>query len=584
MKSEQKQDRKPKLSMISAFRYFLKGNMLFAFNGIIIVAIDSVSSIFPSLFQQVYTDSIITHKNPEWFTPLIALYILLFVVELLVWIIFSVLRRKSQARINITTSANYLWTVLRLPMTLLTRFTPGELVARYTTIPMSTRQLDYALPAVSILTLPILCCYIVMLFNWKLGLLEIFSILLLVYVMRSTANKQKKIAMNLEVTDARLQNVTMTGIGNLDTIKALGGERYFFAQWEKTYAQSLNARVTTITNNIYLSALPEFVLQATNGVILCLGSWLILQGEMTPGMILASQGLINETIYPIIRAIASVQTVMRINSSIQRIKDVTDCSQESAELSLPAGDELPDTAKLAGEIELRDVTFGYDRSLPPILSHFSLKIKAGERIALVGPSGCGKSTLLSLVSGLYEPWEGEVLFDGKPRSAIDRMTFVNSVSVINQDVTLFEGTIADNVKMWDESIEDFTMVMACNDAQMHHEIMERPGGYHGTVMERGKNFSGGQRQRIEIATALAKEPAILLMDEGTSALDPQTEAKVMDNLFGLGMTMVMIAHRLETIAGCDQIYVIEQGHITQHGTHDELRQQDGLYSNLLKYA
>ncbi len=570
--------------MISAFRYFLKGNMLFAFNGIIIVAIDSVACIFPSLFQQVYTDSIITHKNPEWFTPLIALYILLFVVELLVWIIFSVLRRKSQARINITTSANYLWTVLRLPMTLLTRFTPGELVARYTTIPMSTRQLDYALPAVSILTLPILCCYIVMLFNWKLGLLEIFSILLLVYVMRSTANKQKKIAMNLEVTEARLQNVTMTGIGNLDTIKALGGERYFFAQWEKTYAQSLNARVTTITNNIYLSALPEFVLQATNGVILCLGSWLILQGEMTPGMILASQGLINETIYPIIRAIASVQTVMRINSSIQRIKDVTDCSQESAELSLPAGDELPDTAKLAGEIELRDVTFGYDRSLPPILSHFSLKIKAGERIALVGPSGCGKSTLLSLVSGLYEPWEGEVLFDGKPRSAIDRMTFVNSVSVINQDVTLFEGTIADNVKMWDESIEDFTMVMACNDAQMHHEIMERPGGYHGTVMERGKNFSGGQRQRIEIATALAKEPAILLMDEGTSALDPQTEAKVMDNLFGLGMTMVMIAHRLETIAGCDQIYVIEQGHITQHGTHDELRQQDGLYSNLLKYA
>ena len=584
MKSEQKQDRKPKLSMISTFRYFLKGNMLFAFNGIIIVAIDSVACIFPSLFQQVYTDNIITRKNPEWFTPLIALYILLFVLELLVWIIFSVLRRKSQARINITTSADYLWTVLRLPMTLLTRFTPGELVARYTTIPKSTRQLDYALPVVSILILPILCCYIVMLFNWKLGLLEIFSILLLVYVMHSTANKQKKIAMNLEVTDARLQNVTMTGIGNLDTIKALGGERYFFAQWEKTYAQSLNARVTTITNNIYLSALPEFVLQATNGVILCLGSWLILQGEMTPGMILASQGLINETIYPIVRAIASVQTVLRINSSIQRIKDVTDCTAACADLRLPEDDELPDIAKLAGEIELRDVTFGYDRNLPPILKHFSLKIKAGERIALVGPSGCGKSTVLSLVSGLYEPWEGEVLFDGKPRSAINRMTFVNSVSVVNQDVTLFEGTIADNVKMWDESIEDFAMVLACNDAQIRHEIMERPGGYQGTVMERGKNFSGGQRQRIEIATALAKEPVILLMDEGTSALDPKTEAKVMYNLFGLGITMIMIAHRLDTIAQCDQIYVIEQGRITQHGTHDELRQQEGLYRNLLKYA
>ena len=177
-----------------------------------------------------------------------------------------------------------------------------------------------------------------------------------------------------------------------------------------------------------------------------------------------------------------------------------------------------------------------------------------------------------------------MLFDGKPRKAIDRMTFVNSVSVVNQDVTLFEGTICDNVKMWDESIEDVTMMKACNDAQIHYEIMERPGAYQGTVAERGKNFSGGQRQRIEIATALAKEPTILLIDEGTSALDPQTEGKVMKHLYEKGMTMIMIAHRLETIRECDQIYVIEQGHITQHGTHDELRQMDGLYSNLLKYA
>ena len=569
---------------MSAFRYFLKGNMLFAFNGIVLIAIDSIICIVPPLFQQVYTDNIITQKNPEWFTPLIVIYILLFVVELLIWIGFSIVRRKSQARINITTSSDFLWTVLRLPMTRLTQFTPGELAARYTTISKTTRQMDYALPAVSILILPVICCYIVMLFNWKLGLLEIFSILLLVYVMRSTANKQKRIAMNLEVTETRLQNVTMTGMSNLETIKALGGERYFFAQWERTYAQSLNARVTTITHNIYLSALPEFVLQITDGVILCMGTWLILQGEMTPGMILASQGLINETIYPIIRTIASVQTILRVNSSIQRIKEVTDCKEECAELRLPADNELPDVAKLVGEIELRDVTFGYDRNLPPILEHFSLKIKAGEHIALVGPSGCGKSTVLSLVSGLYEPWEGEVLFDGKPRKAIDRMTFVNSVSVVNQDVTLFEGTIADNIKMWDNSIEDFTMVLACNDAQIHQEIMERPGSYQGIVTERGKNFSGGQRQRMELATALAKEPTILLMDEGTSALDPQAETKVMENLNSMGLTMIMIAHRLETIAQCDQIYVVEHGRITQHGTHDELSQMDGLYRNLLKYA
>ena len=572
------------MSMVAAFRYFLKGNMLFALNGIVVCVIDSVASIFPSLFQQVYTDNIITRKSPEWFTPLMTLYVLLFVLELVVWISFSILRRKSQAKIGITTSSNYLWTVLRLRMSSVSRFSPGELVARYTTIAKTIRMIDYSLPAVSALFFPALCCWLVILFNWQLGMLALFSILLLVLVMRGTTRVQKRNAMNLEVTEARLQNVTMTGIGNLETIKTLGGERYFYAQWERVYAQAMNARATTTANSVYLSALPVLVLEMTNGAILCLGTWFILQGEMTPGMLLASQGLINKSFVPINRAIDSVQTLLRLSSSIQRIKEVTDCGQECADLLLPEGDDLPDVAKLTGEIELRDVTFGYDRNLPPILSHFSLKIKAGERIALVGPSGCGKSTVLSLVSGLYEPWEGEVLFDGKPRKEIDRMTFVNSVSVINQDVTLFEGTIADNVKMWDESIEDFTMVLACNDAQIHHEVMERPGAYQAAVMERGKNFSGGQRQRIEIATALAKEPAILLMDEGTSALDPKTEAKVMDNLFGLGITMIMIAHRLDTIANCDQIYVIEQGHITQHGTHDQLRQTDGLYRNLLKFA
>jgi ABC-type bacteriocin/lantibiotic exporter with double-glycine peptidase domain len=558
--------------------------MIFALNGMIIATINAVANIFPPLFQQVYTDNIITQKNPEWFSPLLVLYMMLFAIELAAWVAFSIFRRKSQAKFSITTSSNYLWTVLRLPMPLFSRFSPGELVARYTTISKTIRLMDYSLPIIACLILPAACCYIVMLFNWQLGLLEIFSILLLIYVMRSTAKVQKKIAMDLDVTEARLQNVTMTGMSNLETIKSMGGERHFFAQWEKTFAQSMNARVKTTTNSIFLSALPQIVLQLTNGTILCLGAWYILQGKMTPGMILASQGLINESISYINKTIDSVQTLLRLSSSIQRIKDVTDCGQECADLCLPEDNDMPDVAKLRGEIELRDVTFGYDRNLPPILSHFSLKIKAGERIALVGPSGCGKSTLISLVSGLYEPWEGEVLFDGKPRKAIDRMTFVNSVSVINQDVTLFEGTIADNVKMWDDSIEDFAMVLACNDAQIHREIVERPGAYQGVVMERGKNFSGGQRQRIEIATALAKEPTILLMDEGTSALDPKSEAKVMENLYGMGITMIMIAHRLETIAECDQIYVIEQGQITQHGTHDQLRQMDGLYSNLLKYA
>jgi ABC-type bacteriocin/lantibiotic exporter with double-glycine peptidase domain len=582
--TEKASGRQSKLSVVSAVKFFIRGNLLFALTGITIYLFDIPTRIFPSLFQQVFTDNIITQKNPEWFTPLMVLYVLLFVLELAIWILFSVVRRKSFARIIITISSKYIWIVFRLPMYLLAQFTPGELAARYTSIRKTVESLDSALPSLVLMFVPLVCCYILISYSWKLALLEIFAILLLLYVMRTTSRIQKQYAMDLEVTEARLQNVTMTGMSNMETIKSLGSEQYFFENWEATYTQSINARVSSTSNTIYLSVLPQLMLQLTNASILCMGAWYAMKGELTPGMILASQGMVSESIYPINKTIESIMGILRAHSSIQRIKDVTDCSQESAELSLPEGNDLPDMAKLTGDIELRDVTFGYDRNLPPILKNFSLKIKAGERIALVGPSGCGKSTVLSLVSGLYEPWEGEVLFDGKPRKEIDRMTFVNSVSVVNQDVTLFEGTIADNVKMWDESIEDFAMVLACNDAQIHHEIMERPGAYQGTVMERGKNFSGGQRQRIEIATALAKEPTILLMDEGTSALDPKTETKVMDNLYGLGMTMIMIAHRLDTIAKCDQIYVIEQGHITQHGTHDQLRQTDGLYRNLLKFA
>jgi ABC-type bacteriocin/lantibiotic exporter with double-glycine peptidase domain len=583
MKAQQS-SKKTGLSGQDALRYFLKGNFMFVVSGLLAYIIGDAVSLLPPLFQQVYTDNIITHKNPEWFTPLVIIYMVLFVLELMAWITLSIQRKKDSAKLGITMSSRYMWSVLRLPMALFARFTPGELVARYTSNAKTIRFLEFALPSVAAFFIPVISCCLIMLFNWKLGLVVVFSILLLLYVIRMTSRLQKKKAMDMDVTESRLQNITMTGISNLETIKSMGGEQFFFSQWDKTYVQAMNARVKTSTITIFISAVPLLVLHLTNALILCLGAWYILRGELTPGMLLASQGLVNESIWPLNKTIDAMMVVMRVNSSIKRIKDVTDCNSESSPLYLPADDELPDIAKLTGEIELRDVTFGYDRTLPPILSHFSLKIKAGERIALVGSSGCGKSTILSLISGLYEPWEGEVLFDGKPRKAINRMSFINSVSVVNQDVTLFGGSIADNVKMWDESIEDYAMVLACHDAQIHQEIVERPGAYQGIVAENGKNFSGGQRQRIEIATALAKEPTILLMDEGTSALDRLTEAKVMENIYGQGMTLVVIAHRLETIAGCDQIYVIEQGRVTQHGTHDELRQMDGLYSNLLKYA
>ena len=255
------------LSVPSALRYFLKGNLMFVVCGMVTYAIGNAIALLPPLFQQVYTDNIITHKNPEWFTPLIVLYILLFVLELAAWISLSIQRKRNSAKLGITVSSNYIWSVLRLPMELLTRFSPGELVARYTGIPKTIRMLEYTLPSVVAFFIPVVSCTLIMLFNWKLGLMVIASILLLLYVIRLTSRLQKRMAMDMDVTESRLQNVTMTGLGNLETIKSMGGEQFFFSLWDKTYVQAMNTRVKTTTSTIFIGSVPLLVLHLTNAAI-----------------------------------------------------------------------------------------------------------------------------------------------------------------------------------------------------------------------------------------------------------------------------------------------------------------------------
>ena len=217
----------------------------------------------------------------------------------------------------------------------------------------------------------------------------------------------------------------------------------------------------------------------------------------------------------------------------------------------------------------------------PVFADLNLTIEEGSFVAVLGTNGCGKSTLSKLISGLYKPWSGEILFDGKKISEIDRSVFTGSLAVVDQDIILFEDTIANNIKMWDNSIEDFEMIMAARDAQLHEDIMQREGGYQYKMTEGGKDFSGGQRQRMEIARVLAQDPTIIILDEATSALDAKTEYNVVNSIKDRGITCIVVAHRLSTIRDCDEIIVMDNGRVAERGTHDELMKKGGMYAELV---
>ena len=268
---------------------------------------------------------------------------------------------------------------------------------------------------------------------------------------------------------------------------------------------------------------------------------------------------------------------------MERVEDVMEYPDDESfkEHEVDASAETKEVEKLQGYLELKDVTFGYSKLEKPLIENFSLKLKPGERVALVGASGCGKSTVAKLVSGLYQPWGGEILLDGKPRDAYPRDVVVGSLAVVDQDITLFEDTIAENIKMWDSTIEDFEVIMAARDAQLHDDITKLSDGYQHKLTSGGKNLSGGQRQRMEIARVLAQEPTIIIMDEATSALDARTEYDVVNSIHQRGITCIVIAHRLSTVRDCDEIIVLNRGKVVERGTHDELMSKGGAYADLV---
>ncbi|MDR1766245.1 MAG: ATP-binding cassette domain-containing protein [Lachnospiraceae bacterium] len=235
-------------------------------------------------------------------------------------------------------------------------------------------------------------------------------------------------------------------------------------------------------------------------------------------------------------------------------------------------------------MELRGVAFGYSTLAKPLIEGFSFRLDTGRSVALVGASGCGKSTVAKLISGLYSPWEGEVLFDGRRSGDIPVPALCASIATVSQDVTLFSGTIRDNLTMWNDAILMADVIAAAKDACIHDLITQKPGAYEHRLLEGGANLSGGQRQRLEIARALCQNPTVLVMDEATSALDPLVEKQIIGNIKRRGCTCIIAAHRLSAVRDCDEIIVMERGRIVQRGRHKELADTDGHYRRLMQTA
>ena len=379
---------------------------------------------------------------------------------------------------------------------------------------------------------------------------------------------------------AKLAGATVSGIDMIETIKASGAENGFFEKWSG-YQASVNTQTVRFQKmDQILGLVPSILTSVANVMILCIGAWWVIQGEFTVGMIMAFQGFLTSFMAPAQTLITAGQTLQEMRTRMERVEDVMEYPDAISVEDRPVSEEA-EYGKLSGALSMRNVTFGYSPLAEPLIQDFNLELKPGQRVAFVGASGCGKSTLSKLISGLHEPWSGEILFDGKPISEIDRSIFTGSVAVVDQDIILFNDTIANNIKMWDSSIEDFEMIMAARDADLHTDIMQRDGGYQYRLTEGGKDFSGGQRQRMEIARVLAQDPTLIIMDEATSALDARTEYEVVNAIKDRGITCIVIAHRLSTIRDCDEIIVMDHGKVTERGTHEELINGNGLYAELV---
>ena len=571
---------KPK-SMMSFARERMKGSAVAVAFVILTSIISNLIGIINPAFSRIFLDRLLTGVNPEWFMPFIMALALIGIIQLVVSWISAVYSLKINGKMDAVGNTTFMWKVLRMPMEFFSQRMAGDICQRQSSNSNIAKTLVSTFAPLLLNTIMMIFYLVVMLrYSLVLTLIGLISIVVNFFVSRIISAKRVNIT-RVQMRDAgKLAGTTVAGIEMIETIKAAGAENGFFEKWAGYQASVNTAQVKYARLNQYLGLIPSAVSGITNIAVLMLGVYLVIQGEFTIGMVMAFQGFLSSFQAPAMTLISAGQTMQEMRTDMERIEDVMKYPTD-VEYAEDEKDDGREYSKLSGNIELKNITFGYSKLAKPLISDFNLTLKPGQRIALVGGSGSGKSTIAKLISGLYKPWSGEILFDGKPMSEIDREVFTGSLAVVDQDIILFEDTIANNIKMWDKSIEDFEMIMAARDAQIHEDIMQRENGYQYKITEGGKDFSGGQRQRLEIARVLAQDPTIVILDEATSALDAKTEYEVVKAIKDRGITCIVVAHRLSTIRDCDEIIVLDYGEVKERGTHEELMKQGGLYTKLV---
>ena len=535
-------------------------------------------------FSRVFLDRMLTGKEPSWYVPFLVGMGGLTVIQLVVAWIKAIYSLALRGKMAVTGSSSYMWKVLRLPMEFFSQRMAGDIQMRQNSNAQIASEVIDTIAPMAVNTVMMVFYLVVMIrYSWLLTLIGVISVLLQVLSANLISRKRINITRVMMRDNAKLASATTSAMEMIETIKASGAENGYFERWAG-YQASVNTQNNRYQElNNYLGMIPQILTGLTNAAVLLLGIWLTIQGHFTAGMIMAFQGLLSSFMSPVFSLIGSNQRLQEMRTDIERIEDVMQYPDDVMlqKISDPSDMGEKEFAKLSGSLSMRHVTFGYSPLDDPLIEDFNLELQPGQRVAFVGTSGCGKSTLAKLISGLYQPWNGEILMDGIPLRDIDRDVFTSSLAVVDQDIILFEDTIANNIRMWNNSVEDYEMILAARDAQIHEDIMRREGGYQYQIIEGGRDFSGGQRQRLEIARVLAQDPTMIIMDEATSALDARTEYDVVRSIKDRGITCIVIAHRLSTIRDSDEIIVMEHGKVVERGTHDQLMALDGAYKKLV---